>query len=93
MKRLVLIIALMLLFPSQAKAEQHAEDLPAVPELHMAPSKTVDAVVWQATKKPPFKVRHPKIYKGFRKVRTICIFISPVVNVGSNLATAIGVIF
>lgn len=42
--------------------------------------------------KASFKERHPKLYKGFRRVRAFCIFVGPVVNVGANVATALGVL-
>lgn len=37
-------------------------------------------------KKVPFKQRHPKIYKAGRKVRTVAIFVSPIVQVTGSVA-------
>ena len=86
MRRLLppLIAIAFLLLPSGSQAQTSTEPVKADTQ----PGQVVTARV-----KKPFSKRHPKVYKSFRKVRTICIFISPVVNVGSNLATAIGVIF
>lgn len=36
--------------------------------------------------KAPFKERHPKIYKAGRKVRTVAIFVSPIVQVTGSVA-------
>lgn len=39
-------------------------------------------------KKPGFKDKHPKVYRVFRKTRTACIAVGPIVNVGANVVTA-----
>ena len=39
--------------------------------------------------KPTFKDKHPKIYKGFVKVRKICIHMQPLLNAAGSIAQII----
>jgi len=39
-----------------------------------------------------WKDKHPKIYKACKRVRTICVFCSPIVGIGANVVTAIAVV-
>lgn len=43
-------------------------------------------------RKIAFRYRHPKIYKIYRKTRTVCIGVAPIVNVGANIVTAVAVV-
>lgn len=44
-------------------------------------------------KKLTWKDRHPKAYRRIRKVRAVCVFVGPIINVGANVFTAVGVFF
>ena len=58
-----------------------------------APAMAYATVTVEEPKKPTFKGKQPKIYKGLRKARAVCVFVGPIVNVGANLTTAVMVIF
>lgn len=36
--------------------------------------------------KPPFKKRHPRIYKGYRCVRYACLMLEPPLRLAANVA-------
>ena len=52
-----------------------------------------DVVIFEPPPKLSFKQKHPKVYKAMRKARTVCVFVSPIVNVTANVLTACGVLF
>ena len=60
---------------------------PMEPTVTQVPSAPIVLKVVKVATKPPFRVRHPRIYKVYRTARTVCIYLEPVLNVGANACT------
>jgi hypothetical protein len=41
-------------------------------------------------KKLPFRERHPKIYRQTKKVRVVCVFVKPIIEVAGATAQVVG---
>ena len=55
------------------------------------PAQAVTAEV--VAKKPPFRKRHPKVWKSACLTRTVCLFVSPVLDVVGKVLVGVGLLF
>lgn len=99
-KRLILILALVTTTTSacaqaplpgpveETQQEQKAPEQPA-PEPEQEADEPPPVETVQAPVKLRFSERHPKIYKAGRKIRTVAVFVGPIVGVTVNLVILI----